>query len=230
MTNKTKTLKEQYRTNRNLGASKPSALLDALDDKFTGNVFYDFWWWNIWSNVTTPFRRIKEHHKQKIYAEQRKEDGISEQDVWGLGEYIYEIMYKGCLELSRNLWGNNRHYPLSPSKVAEIGKQHFTYSQNREFCLAVQRYIRAYETYRPYDLLEGFPESDVERPHYNFLKKFFLPGKCWRAGCDAVLESKISPQREKAIIAYNKRSWEAFEERSAAFKDLVDNYMGELYW
>ena len=226
-----KTLKEEYQSNLKLGgATKLSALLDALDTKLTGNIFYDFWWWNIWSNITTPFRKIKEHFEQKIYAQQRKEDGISEQDVWGLGEYIYEITYKGCLDLSRNLWGKNRHYPLSPSAVAKIGRQHFTYSQNREFCLAVQRYIKAYETYRPYDMLEGFPESDVKRPHNNFLKRFFLPGKCWRSGCDAVLETELSPQREEAIREYNERSWRAFDERKEAFEELINNYMEELTW
>lgn len=231
MTNKTKTVQELYHANLRLGgATKLSAFLDALDEKLEGNVLYDFWWWNIWSNITTPFHKIKEHHQQKIYAQQRKEDGISEQDVWCLSEYIYEILYKGCLELSRNLWGKNRHYPLSTSEIVEMDDQDFTYSQDIMFCYLVQRYIRAYETYRPYDMLEGFPESDVERPRNNFLKRFFLPGRCFRSGCDAVLESKLSPERERAIIAYNKRSWEAFDERRTAFKDLVNNYMGELSW
>lgn len=224
-----KTIKQIYQEWREFGYSKTQSLSEALDDKLTGNVFYDFWWWNIWSNLKTPFHKIKEHHKQKGYDKERIKDGVSEQDVWCLYEYLYEVTYKGCLKMCKVLWGE-RDYPLSNSEVQKMGEKHFTFSQNRDFCMALQRYIKAYETYQPYDNLEGFPESDAPRKKNNFLKRFFLPGKCFKEGTDSVLETPLSRKRSAEIQKYAKRANWAYAERYNAFIYLITHYMKELTW
>lgn len=65
-----------------------------LDQKFEGNKLYDWYWWNIWSNIWKVCYAIpRDKCLQHKYNKQRIADGVSDQDCWSIPDWLLETMY-----------------------------------------------------------------------------------------------------------------------------------------
>lgn len=107
-----KTLQEYYESEKALykKPNKVKCFFSALDAKLDGNKLYDWYWWNIWSNITMPYHKAKEHSEQKKYNKQRIKFGVSEQDCWSIPDWLLDTMNNALANFLIGEYGSTSYH------------------------------------------------------------------------------------------------------------------------
>lgn len=131
------TLKSLYIKEKSI-YKKPSRIkcfFSALDQKLEGNKLYDWYWWNIWANITKPFNKLSSLKEQRKYDKQRIKFGVSEQDCWSIPDWLLETMYNALKNFVRGEYGEE---PIN-------FKEHICETHNKRLYNEIQKYFKEYE-------------------------------------------------------------------------------------
>ena len=88
-------LVEIYRSELAIYRSKWRAFWSALDEKCSGYLVYDFYWWYIWYPISYALSIPKRIFYSLRHHRQRMVWGVGERDIWSWDHNILEYFYYG---------------------------------------------------------------------------------------------------------------------------------------
>ena len=138
---KREALKDLY--NRELciykNPNKVKCFFSTLDQKLEGNKLYDWYWWNIWSNLWNfIYTKPLERRSQRKYNKQRIKYGVSEQDCWSIPDWLLDTMYHALTNFLMGEYG-------STSLEAIDWKEHACSTHDKKLFKDIQKYLSEYE-------------------------------------------------------------------------------------
>ena len=171
---KEQSLKQIRNFYKKLGYSKIDCFFSSLDDKLTGNKVYDWYWWHIWSNIKKPYDFLERKKNQAKYRRQRAKNSLSEQDAWGLGNHILEVLYNGLTKYYMKGEFGKDWRDDSYAKKCDKEKS-WCNTHNKKFYNDSIKYIKLYEKY--VNLLEDEKSTldevyEMENELYSFYSEY----------------------------------------------------------
>lgn len=135
--NKKETLKDLYNREKEIykNPNKVKCFFSALDQKFDSNKLYDWYWWNIWSNITKPYYKLVESKDQRKYDKQRIKFGVSEQDCWSIPDWLLETMYNALTRFVQDEYGKE---PIN-------WKERCCETHDKKLYNEIKKYLEEYE-------------------------------------------------------------------------------------